>query len=129
MPTSSSRASCTTSATSGEIYHEFDEVGLNRQRGYTSSADIIDLYPRFYWDSVAPHLQLAVRYLNVTSSGRQWITNLYGNVFRAEYDLHLSGPKLSQSNRRVPGPRYRRGAPAPSRRDRPSCRALGTDRR
>lgn len=75
------------------LYHEFDEVGLNRQHGYTSSADIIDCYPRFYWDSVAPHLELAVRYLNVTSSGRQWIANLYGNVFRAEYDLHLSGPE------------------------------------
>src|SRR5262245_27360065 len=24
------------------LYHEFDEVGLNRQRGYTSSADIIE---------------------------------------------------------------------------------------
>src|SRR5262245_45494665 len=73
------------------LYHEFDEVGMNRQRGYTSSADLIDLYPRFYWESVAPHVQLAVRYLNVTSSGRQWIANLYGNVFRGEYDLRLSG--------------------------------------
>jgi hypothetical protein len=75
------------------LYHEFDEVGMNRQRGYTSSADLIDLYSRFYWESVAPHVQLAVRYLNVTSSGRQWIANLYGNVFRAEYDLRLSGPE------------------------------------
>jgi hypothetical protein len=75
------------------LYHEFDEVGMNRQRGYTSSADLIDLYPRFYWENVAPHVQLAVRYLNVTSSGRQWIANLYGNVFRAEYDLRLSGPE------------------------------------
>ena len=75
------------------LYYEFDEVGMNRQRGYTSSADLIDLYSRFYWESVAPHVQLAVRYLNVTSSGRQWIANLYGNVFRAEYDLRLSGPE------------------------------------
>jgi hypothetical protein len=27
----------------------------------------------------------------VTSSGRQWIANLYSNVFRAERELSLSG--------------------------------------
>jgi hypothetical protein len=75
------------------LFHEFEEVGVNRQRGYTSSADIINSYSRFYWDSVAPHIQRAMQYLNVTSSGRQWIANLYSNVFRAEYDLHLSGPE------------------------------------
>ena len=53
-----------------------------------------DLYPKFYWDSVSPHIQTAIRYLNVTSSGRQWIANLYGNVFRAERELNLSGPQL-----------------------------------
>lgn len=36
---------------------------------------------RFYWDSVAPHVQRAIRHLNITSSGRQWIANLYSNVF------------------------------------------------
>ena len=56
-------------------------------------ADLIDSYPRFYWDNVSPHIQLAIRYLNVTSSGRQWIANLYGNVFSAEYDVRLSGPE------------------------------------
>jgi hypothetical protein len=75
------------------LYYEFDEVGMNTQLGYTSSADLVDLYSRFYWNSVSPHIQLAIRYLNVTSSGRQWIANLYSNVFRAEYDLHLSGPQ------------------------------------
>ena len=40
-----------------------------------------------------PHIQSAIRYLNVTSSGRQWIANLYSNVFRAERELNLSGPQ------------------------------------
>jgi hypothetical protein len=38
-------------------------------------------------------VQTAIRYLNVTSSGRQWIASLYSNVFRAESDLSLSGPE------------------------------------
>ena len=64
-----------------------------RQLGYESSADLINLYPQFYWKSISPHIQAAIRYLNVTSSGRQWIAGLYSNVFRAERDLSLSGPE------------------------------------
>jgi hypothetical protein len=75
------------------LYHEFEETGMNRQLGYSSPADLVNLYPQFYWNSVAPHVQTAIRYLNVTSSGRQWIANLYSNVFRAERDIALSGPQ------------------------------------
>ena len=75
------------------LYFEFEEVGMNRQLGYTSPADLTDLYPQFYWNSVSPHIQSAIRYLNVTSSGRRWIANLYSNVFRAERDLSLCGPQ------------------------------------
>ena len=73
------------------LYYEFEEVGMNRQLGFTSPADLTDRYPQFYWSSVSVHIQPAIRYLNVTSSGRQWISTLYGNVFRAERELHLSG--------------------------------------
>ena len=76
------------------LYYEFEEVGMNKQLGYTSPADLIDLYPKFYWNSVAPHIQSAIRYLNVTSNGRQWIANLHSNIFRAERELSLSGPQL-----------------------------------
>ena len=75
------------------LFIEFEEAGLNRQFGYSSPADIVNLYPQFYWNCVAPHIQTAIRYLNVTSSGRQWIANLYSNVFRAERDISLSGPQ------------------------------------
>ncbi|HXZ22036.1 MAG TPA: HD domain-containing protein [Pseudolabrys sp.] len=75
------------------LYYEFEEAGLNRQLGYASPADLTELYPQFYWNTVSPHIQTAIRYLNVTSSGRQWVANLYGNVFRAERDLALSGPE------------------------------------
>jgi hypothetical protein len=57
---------------------------MNNQLGYTSPADLIDLYPQFYWRSISPYIQAAIRYLNVTSSGRQWIASLYSNIFRAE---------------------------------------------
>jgi hypothetical protein len=76
------------------LYHEFEEIGLNRQLGYESPADLVEKYPQFYWNSISPHIQAAIRYLNVTSSGRQWIACLHSNVFRAERELRLSGPQL-----------------------------------
>lgn len=75
------------------LYHEFEEAGLNRQLGYDNPADLVDRYPQFYWHSVAPHVQTAIRYLNITASGRQWVANLYANVFRAEREIGLSGPQ------------------------------------
>jgi hypothetical protein len=75
------------------LFYEFEEIGLNRQLGYESPADLIDKYPQFYWDSVSPNIQSAIRYLNVTASGRQWINGLYSNVFRAEHELRLFGPQ------------------------------------
>lgn len=75
------------------LYHEFEEAGLNRQLGYDSAADLVDRYPQFYWNSIAPFIQTAIGYLHVTSSGRQWIANLYSNIFRAERDIALSGPQ------------------------------------
>lgn len=75
------------------LYYEFEEIGLNRKLGYETPADVVYKYPQFYWNNVAPQIQGAIRYLNITASGRQWIANLYGNVFRAEREPGLSGPQ------------------------------------
>jgi hypothetical protein len=75
------------------LYYEFEEAGLNRQLGYDNPADLINKYPQFYWNNVAPHVQMAIRYLNVTANGRQWIANLHSNIFRAERDIGLCGPQ------------------------------------
>jgi hypothetical protein len=75
------------------LHFEFQEVGLNSQLGYQSPADLVDKYPQFYWKCVAPYVQTAIKYLQVTATGRQWIANLYSNVFRAERDISLCGPQ------------------------------------
>ena len=79
---------------SNALFYEFEETGLNKSLGYATPADVVYKYPQFYWTSVAPQIQTAIRYLNITSSGRQWIGNLYGNVFRAEREVRLSGPQI-----------------------------------
>ena len=75
------------------LYYEFEEIGTNKQLGYASPADLSERYPQFYWSSVSAQVETAIRYLNITSSGRQWIANLYSNVFRAEHEPRLSGPQ------------------------------------
>jgi hypothetical protein len=75
------------------LFCEFEEIGMNKKLGYESPADIVDKYPQFYWNMISPHIEVAIRYLNVTARGRQWIANLYSNVFRAERDVRLSGPQ------------------------------------
>ncbi len=76
------------------LFYEFEEIGLNKSLGYETPADVVYKYPQFYWNNVASQIQTAIRYLNVTSSGRQWIANVYSNVFRAEREMHLSGPQM-----------------------------------
>jgi hypothetical protein len=78
---------------SNALFYEFEEVGMNKTLGYETPADVVYKYPQFYWNNVAPQIQTAIRYLNVTSSGRQWIANLHSNVFRAEREMNLSGPQ------------------------------------
>ena len=75
------------------LYQEFEEIGLNRQLGFQSPADLVEKYPQFYWNKVSPYVEGAIRFLNVTSRGREWINGLYSNVFRAERHLRLFGPE------------------------------------
>jgi len=77
------------------LFYEFEENGFNRQLGYDTPADLVERYPDFYWNSVSSHLGEAISYLNVTSSGRQWIANLHNHVFCAEHSFALMGPERS----------------------------------
>jgi hypothetical protein len=75
------------------LYYEFEEIGMNRQLGYSSPADIIEKYPAFFWNSVSMHLDDGIKYLNMTASGRQWIANLHHHILCAERAQRLMGPQ------------------------------------
>jgi len=76
------------------LYYEFEEIGMNRQLGYSSPADIIEKYPAFFWSSVSEHLNDGIKYLNMTTSGRQWIANLHHHILCAERAQRLMGPQV-----------------------------------
>lgn len=75
------------------LFAEFAENGINARLGYETPADLVERYPEFFWNSVSPYLGPAIRYLNVTVSGRQWIANLNSNIFCAERAVRLFGPQ------------------------------------
>jgi HD domain len=75
------------------LYCEFEEIGMNRQLGYSSPADIIDKYPAFFWNSVSAHIEDGIKYLNMTVSGRQWIANLHHHILCAEHAHRFMGPQ------------------------------------
>jgi hypothetical protein len=75
------------------LYYEFEEIGTNRQLGYSSPADIIERYPSFFWNCVSQHLDDGMKYLNMTASGRQWIANLHHHILCAERAQRMMGPQ------------------------------------
>lgn len=75
------------------LYYEFEEIGINRQLGYSSPADIIDKYPAFFWNCISMHIGDGVKFLNLTVSGRQWIANLHHHILCAERDHRMMGPQ------------------------------------
>ena len=75
------------------LFYEFEETGRNRQLGYSSPADLVEKYPDFFWNSVSEHLDEAIKCLNLTASGRQWIANLHHHLLCAENAQRLMGPQ------------------------------------
>jgi hypothetical protein len=74
------------------LFHELQETGIAARYGYTTPADVADQYPRFFWSKVEPFIGDALTYLELTVDGRQWIANLYCNVFEIEHGRRSMGP-------------------------------------
>jgi hypothetical protein len=81
------------------LFSEFRETGMDRKLNYQSAADLTEQYPDFFWRSVSPKLDLAMRYLNVTAEGRTWIAHLHSNVFAAEHGSALFAHLSRQSKK------------------------------
>ncbi len=74
------------------LYYEFVETGAAEVLNLQSPADLIDIYPSFYWGKIQPFIDDALRYLRLTSEGRQWIAGLHSHVFSAEHGIMNTGP-------------------------------------
>ncbi len=74
------------------LFHEFAEVGTTEKLGYTSPIELLDKYPDFFWSQVNPHIGSALRYLELTVEGKQWVAHLYHHVFQANHRTRDIGP-------------------------------------
>ena len=75
------------------LFYEFCETGLNETLGYHSPADLAEQYPRFFWAKVEPFLDSALKHLQRTVEGKQWVAQLYGQVFIEEHRRSRPGPE------------------------------------
>jgi len=74
------------------LYWEFEETGMNRELGFADPADLADHYPAFFRGQVEPLIQPALRYLGLTTEGKQWIANLDSNLYQVERAANRIGP-------------------------------------
>jgi hypothetical protein len=75
------------------LYHEFAETGVSERLGYISPADLVDHYPQFYWSKIERYIRDALRYLEMTMEGKQWIATLYCHIFAIEHNRRRMGPQ------------------------------------
>ena len=83
------------------LFAEFQETGTSEKRGYQTPDDLRAAYPAFFWQAVRPYIGDALRYLQVTQEGKQWIANLYAHVFSEEHRGAFGATKVSLHTRAV----------------------------
>jgi hypothetical protein len=84
-------ADLTYSKKSSSLFIEFEELGVAKELGYRSGADLRLKYPEFFWNSVSPLVKDAIKYLRVTQTGKKWLANLYSNIFLEEHSTKWFG--------------------------------------
>jgi hypothetical protein len=62
------------------LFKEFEEIGLHAKLGYRRPDDLRKDNILFYRKVVSPNIQKALRCLEVTAEGKDWIANLQANV-------------------------------------------------
>ena len=74
------------------LYHEFAELGMAEKMGYSSPIDLVERYPEFFWTQVEPYIGEALRYLELTIEGKQWVAQLYNHIYQVNHRASFIGP-------------------------------------
>jgi len=74
------------------LFHEFTETGAAEKLGYENPMDLMERYPDFFWSQVQPLIQPALGHLEQTMEGKQWVAQLYNQVFQVERRTSILGP-------------------------------------
>ncbi len=76
----------------GGLYHEFAETGFTEKLGYKTPMDLMEQFPKFFWQQVQPLIGPALRHLEQTMEGKQWVSQLYNHVFQVSHRASCLGP-------------------------------------
>ncbi len=76
----------------GGLYQEFAETGFAEKLGYETSMDLMEQFPSFFWQQVQPLIGPALRHLEQTMEGKQWVAQLYNHVFQVSHRASCLGP-------------------------------------
>jgi len=74
------------------LFAEFSETGMVEKLGCRSAADLGALFTDFFTLQVEPYIGDAIRYLELTTEGKQWIANLHSNLFQSGHRAARIGP-------------------------------------
>lgn len=74
------------------LFYEFRETGVAEDLKYESPMDLVEHYPDFFWSHVQPLIQPALRHLEQTMEGKQWVAQLYNQVFQVARRTSILGP-------------------------------------
>ena len=74
------------------LYHEFVETGMAEKLGYETPMDLMEQFPNFFWSQVNPLIGPALRHLEQTMEGKQWVAQLYNHVFQVSHRASCLGP-------------------------------------
>ncbi|UCI08092.1 metal-dependent phosphohydrolase [Mesorhizobium sp. B1-1-8] len=74
------------------LFAEFSEIGTAEKLGCRTAADLGAIFTDFFTLQVEPYIGDAIRYLELTTEGKQWIANLHSNLFQSGHRPAKIGP-------------------------------------
>ena len=91
------------------LFYEFKETGSADKMGYQSPSDLRRGYPSFFLNFVRPHIGSALKYLQVTDEGKDWVSSLNYHVFSQSHkaELEKSGIELLSEITKIQAKKYK----------------------
>ena len=74
------------------LFAEFSEIGMVEKLGCRNTCDLGAIFTDFFKLQVEPYIGDAIRYLELTTEGKQWIANLHSNLFQSGQRPARIGP-------------------------------------
>mmetsp|Transcript_10796 Transcript_10796/g.15810 ORF Transcript_10796/g.15810 Transcript_10796/m.15810 type:complete len:298 (+) Transcript_10796:38-931(+) len=68
-----------------QLYYEYEENQSHKILGYTCPGDLKRHYPKYFWNTIYPIVKQDLVYLEMTQTGKQFLSLLMANVFTLEH--------------------------------------------